>query len=51
MVTQDDPERPGERKLSFHAVEGFQPPAAIELATTAAPDAAITIAEPPAATE
>ena len=46
--TEDDPERPGERKLSFHAVEGFQPPAAIELATTAAPD---TVAEPPAPTE
>ncbi len=49
--TEDDPERPGERKLSFTAVEGFQPPAAIELATTAAPDTAVAIAEPPAPTE
>ena len=49
--TEDDPERPGESKLSFHAVEGFQPPAAVELATTAAPDTAAAIAEPPAPTE
>ena len=51
--TEDDPERPGERKLSFTAVEGFQPPAAIELATTAVPDTAtaIAVAEPPAPTE
>ncbi|MFI0528040.1 MAG: NDP-hexose 4-ketoreductase, partial [Ilumatobacteraceae bacterium] len=47
--TEDDPDRPGDRKLSFHAVEGFQPPAAVELATTAAPE--IVIAEPPAPTE
>ena len=49
--TEDDPERPGERKLSFKAVQGFQPPAAIELASTAAPDTATAIAEPPAPTE
>jgi ATP-dependent Clp protease ATP-binding subunit ClpC len=29
---EDDPERPGEKQLGFKAVEGFQPPAAIELA-------------------
>ena len=49
--TEDDPERPGERKLSFTAVEGFQPPAAIELATTAVPDTVVAIADPPAVTE
>ncbi len=30
--TEDDPENPGKMRLSFHAVEGFQPPSAIELA-------------------
>ncbi len=41
---EDDPERPGEKQLGFKAVEGFQPPAAIELAgvgdggSTATPD-------------
>jgi ATP-dependent Clp protease ATP-binding subunit ClpC len=30
--TEDDPENPGKIRLSFHAVEGFQPPSAIELA-------------------
>ncbi len=34
--TEDDPERPGELRLSFHSVEGFQPPAAVELAATGA---------------
>jgi ATP-dependent Clp protease ATP-binding subunit ClpC len=29
---EDDPERPGEKQLGFKAVEGFKPPAAIELA-------------------
>jgi ATP-dependent Clp protease ATP-binding subunit ClpC len=30
--TEDDPENPGKQRLSFHAVEGFQPPSSIELA-------------------
>ena len=30
--TEDDPERPGEMRLGFKAVEGFQPPSTIELA-------------------
>ncbi|MBI4885422.1 MAG: ATP-dependent Clp protease ATP-binding subunit [Actinobacteria bacterium] len=47
VETEDDPERPGEKKLSFRAVEGFQPPAVVELAATGAPE----IAEPPATTE
>ncbi|MSX55795.1 MAG: AAA domain-containing protein, partial [Actinobacteria bacterium] len=42
--TEDDPERPGDKKLKFTAVEGFQPPAVVELAAAAAADAT----EPPA---
>ena len=30
--TEDDPDRPGEKRLGFRSVEGFQPPAAVELA-------------------
>ncbi|MGA1541916.1 MAG: ATP-dependent Clp protease ATP-binding subunit [Ilumatobacteraceae bacterium] len=30
--TEDDPDRPGEMRLGFKAVEGFQPPSTIELA-------------------
>jgi ATP-dependent Clp protease ATP-binding subunit ClpC len=30
--TEEDPERPGENRLSFKSVEGFQPPAGVELA-------------------
>ena len=30
--TEDDPDRPGEKRLGFSAVEGFQPPSTIELA-------------------
>jgi ATP-dependent Clp protease ATP-binding subunit ClpC len=29
---EDDPDKPGDQRLSFTTVEGFQPPAAIELA-------------------
>jgi ATP-dependent Clp protease ATP-binding subunit ClpC len=29
---EDDPDRPGEQRLGFSAVEGFQPPSTIELA-------------------
>ena len=32
--TEDDPDKPGEKQLSFHAVPGFQPPASVELAAT-----------------
>ena len=46
--TEDDPDRPGDKKLSFNAVEGFQPPAAVELAATGAPD---VVVDPPAPTE
>jgi ATP-dependent Clp protease ATP-binding subunit ClpC len=34
--TEDDPDRPGQQRISFRAVEGFQPPAAVELAATGA---------------
>jgi ATP-dependent Clp protease ATP-binding subunit ClpC len=34
--TEDDPDRPGDKRLSFKGVEGFQPPAAVELAATGA---------------
>jgi ATP-dependent Clp protease ATP-binding subunit ClpC len=33
--TEDDPDRPGEKKLSFRSVEGFLPPPSPELAATA----------------
>ena len=33
--TEDDPEKPGEQRITFSSVEGFVPPAAVELATTA----------------
>jgi len=36
--TEDDPDKPGEKKLKFTAVEGFLPPAAVELAATGAPE-------------
>jgi ATP-dependent Clp protease ATP-binding subunit ClpC len=35
---EDDPERPGERQLSFTAVEGFQPPSGVELAGSGTAD-------------
>ncbi len=35
---EDDPDRPDEQRLSFTTVEGFQPPAAIELAGTGTGD-------------
>jgi ATP-dependent Clp protease ATP-binding subunit ClpC len=34
--TEDDPDRPGEQRISFRGVEGFQPPAVVELAATGA---------------
>jgi len=36
--TEDDPDKPGEKKLKFSAVEGFLPPVAVELAATGAPE-------------
>ena len=33
--TEEDPDRPGDLRLSFRAVDGFQPPAGVELAATA----------------
>jgi ATP-dependent Clp protease ATP-binding subunit ClpC len=38
---QDDPDRPGEQRLTFNAVPGFMPPASVELASTG-------VSEPPA---
>ncbi|MGA1746480.1 MAG: AAA family ATPase, partial [Ilumatobacteraceae bacterium] len=35
---EDDPDRPGSRRFTFSAVEGFVPPSAVELATTATND-------------
>ena len=32
--TEDDPDKPGEQRIKFSSVEGFVPPAAVELATT-----------------
>ena len=36
--TEDDPDKPGEKKLKFTSVEGFMPPVAVELAATGAPE-------------
>jgi hypothetical protein len=41
---EPDPERKGKQRFTFHAVEGFVPPASVELATTATND---DVAEPP----
>ena len=35
---EDDPDRPGSRRFVFSAVEGFVPPAAVEMATTTVTD-------------
>jgi ATP-dependent Clp protease ATP-binding subunit ClpC len=32
--TEDDPDKPGEKRLTFNAVPGFMPPSAVELAAT-----------------
>ena len=42
--TEEDPDRPGDTRLTFRGVEGFMPPPAVELAATGAPEGA----EPPA---
>ena len=34
--TEDDPDREGEHRIAFRAVEGFQPPSTVELAATGA---------------
>ncbi|MFV0308961.1 MAG: AAA family ATPase, partial [Desertimonas sp.] len=34
---EDDPDNEGERRIKFSSVEGFVPPAGVELATTGAP--------------
>ena len=36
--TEDDPDKPGEKRLTFRGVEGFQPPPVVELAATGAPE-------------
>jgi 2,3-bisphosphoglycerate-independent phosphoglycerate mutase len=43
--TEEDPDRPGDQKLTFRGVEGFQPPAAVELAATGAPEIEPPVAE------
>ncbi len=43
---EPDPEREGKLVFTFHAVEGFIPPASVELATTATNDDVATV-EPP----
>ena len=39
---EDDPDRPGQQRLTFRAVDGFQPPAAVELAGTPTGDGDLT---------
>jgi len=36
--TEDDPDRPGDFRLTFRGVEGFQPPTVVALAATGAPE-------------
>ena len=36
--TEDDPDKPGDKRLTFTGVEGFQPPSVVELAATGAPE-------------
>jgi ATP-dependent Clp protease ATP-binding subunit ClpC len=44
---EPDPDKEGKQRFTFNAVEGFVPPAAVELATTATNDDAVVV-EPPA---
>ena len=44
--TEDDPDRPGDHRLTFRGVEGFQPPSTVELAATG-----LEGTEPPAGTD
>jgi len=37
--TEDDPDKPGEKRLKFTSVEGFLSPVAVELAATGFPEA------------
>jgi ATP-dependent Clp protease ATP-binding subunit ClpC len=46
VETEDDPDRPGDKRLTFRAVEGFQPPTAVELAATGAPEPGETLPPP-----
>jgi ATP-dependent Clp protease ATP-binding subunit ClpC len=46
---EDDPEREGKQRFSFTAVEGFVPPSAVELATTATNDQPVEGELPPPA--
>ncbi|MEO5723182.1 MAG: NDP-hexose 4-ketoreductase, partial [Ilumatobacteraceae bacterium] len=43
--TEDDPDKPGEKRLTFNAVPGFMPPVAVELAATGADGDAATPTE------
>jgi ATP-dependent Clp protease ATP-binding subunit ClpC len=44
---EDDPDDPGKKRFTFNAVEGFVPPSAVELATTATNDDAANGGELP----
>jgi ATP-dependent Clp protease ATP-binding subunit ClpC len=44
---EDDPDNEGEQRFTFTAVEGFVPPASVELATTATNDTVATGEELP----
>jgi ATP-dependent Clp protease ATP-binding subunit ClpC len=44
---EPDPDREGKRRFTFTAVEGFVPPAAVELATTATTDTPADTELPP----
>jgi ATP-dependent Clp protease ATP-binding subunit ClpC len=37
--TEDDPDKPGEKRLKFSSVEGYLSPVVVELAATGAPEA------------
>jgi ATP-dependent Clp protease ATP-binding subunit ClpC len=43
---EPDPEHEGKKRFTFTAVEGFVPPAAVELATTATNDD-VAVVDPP----
>ncbi|MET0145121.1 MAG: AAA family ATPase, partial [Ilumatobacteraceae bacterium] len=45
--TEDDPDKPGEQKVAFSSVEGFVPPAAVELATTTTASTKLKVPEEP----
>ena len=44
---EDDPDNEGKQRFTFHGVEGFVPPASVELATTATNDESDVQPPPP----